>query len=272
LDPLSLRQKIVYVFGGSTGIGLAAARKFAAHGADVMVFARRREPLERAVGEIEHCRESDRQRVACRAVDVAEPDAVAAVIRTAVAEFGVPYVLLNCAGRARPDYFENISHEQWAETMRINLFGCRHTIHALLPHMKQRGGYIVNVASLAGIIGVFGYTDYSASKFALIGFSEALHSELKRFGITVSVLCPPDTDTPGLAEENRNKPPETKAVSRAARVMTPEKVVASLLWGMRRRKFLIVPGFEARFSVWAKRHCPRLVAWVTDRIIARAGA
>ena len=58
---------------------------------------------------------------------------------------------------------------------------------------------------MSGLIGIFGYTDYSASKFALIGFSEALRSELGPYGITVSVLCPPDTDTPGLQEENKTK-------------------------------------------------------------------
>ena len=103
--------------------------------------------------------------------------------------------------------------------MKINLYGARNAIAALLPHMRNQGGHIVNVSSIAGLIGVFGYTDYCASKFGLIGFSEALRSELDSQGIMVSVLCPPDTDTPGLAEENLTKPPETLAVSESACVM-----------------------------------------------------
>ena len=66
---------------------------------------------------------------------------------------------------------------------------------------------------MAGFVGVFGYTDYCASKFAVVGLSEALRQELRPCGITVSVLCPPDTDTPGLANEDLTKPAETKAVS-----------------------------------------------------------
>src|SRR6185503_5941588 len=107
-----------------------------------------------------------------------------------------------------------------AETMAVNLAGCWHMIQALLPHMKARGGYIVNTASLAGLIGVSGYSDYCASKFALVGYSEALRAELKLVGIEVSVLCPPDTDTPGFATENRTKPEETKAISASARLMS----------------------------------------------------
>src|SRR5438477_366286 len=83
-------------------------------------------------------------------------------------------------------------------------------------------------ASLAGLIGVFGYTDYCASKFAIVGFSEALRSELKPHGIMVSVLCPPDVDTPGFAVENTTKPPETVAISEGAKPMTPDEVAAEL--------------------------------------------
>ncbi len=103
----------------------------------------------------------------------------------------------NNNGRAYPRKFADVSCQQFDETMRINMYGIWNTCAALVPHMKEQGGAIVNISSIAGFVGVFGFTDYSASKFAVIGFSEALKSELKQFGITVQVLCPPDTDTPG---------------------------------------------------------------------------
>ncbi len=130
--------------------------------------------------------------------------------------------------------------------------------------MKERGGYIVNVSSICGSIGVFGYADYSAAKFGVIGFSEALRSEVKPHGINVSVLCPPDTDTPGYAEENKTKPPETVAVSGTAGCMKPEQVAGALLKGMGSGQFIIIPGADGQFSVIMKRLFPWLVEMVMD--------
>ena len=203
-------------------------------------------------------------------VDVSDRDEVEAVMSRAVWEFGTPEVLINCVGRARPLYFEDVTYEQFDETMKTNLYGAWNTISALLPHMKERGGYIVNVSSMAGLIGIFGYTDYSASKFALIGFSEALRSELKRYGIIVSVLCPPDTDTPGLQEENRTKPPETRVISARAKLMQPDEVSQALIKGMERGKFLIIPGFDGKFNFVLKRLLPGLVDFIMSRDIRKA--
>jgi short-subunit dehydrogenase len=256
---------LTFVTGGSTGIGLAVAKRLAARGGDVAIFARREAPLRAAADEIARHRRRATQRVVWRQLDVADADAVGRVLDGAVAELGVPDVLINCAGRALPDYFERISLAQLDETMRINFYGCWHTIQALVPHMRGRGGYIVNVASLAGLIGIFGHTDYAASKFAVIGFSEALRNELAPHRITVSVLCPPDTETPGFQRENVNKPAETRAVSEAASVLSAEQVADALFAGMARRTFLIIPGRAARFGHLVKRLAPRLLERVLDR-------
>jgi short-subunit dehydrogenase len=138
--------------------------------------------------------------------------------------------------------------------------------------MKEHGGYIVNVSSIAGFIGLFGYTDYSASKFAIIGFSEALRSELKRYGITVSVLCPPDTDTPGFHEENKTKPEETKAISGSAKLMQPDEVARALLSGMRKEARHIIPSFDGKLIFLLKRLLPGLVEFVMDSTIKKVQA
>jgi NAD(P)-dependent dehydrogenase (short-subunit alcohol dehydrogenase family) len=260
----------VFVVGGSLGIGLAVAQRLAGLGADVTIFARRREPLEQAAEAVRAARRDARQSIAWRQVDVANHDQVVATMDSLAAERGAPDVLINCAGRAYPRCFEDITYAQFAETMLVNLHGCWNTIQALLPHMKARGrGYIVNTSSIAGLIGVFGYTDYCASKFAVVGFSEALRGELKPHGITVSVLCPPDTDTPGLATENLSKPEETHAISASARVMSPAAVADALVRGMVQNTFLIVPGFDSRLGVLAKRFVPGVVHWVMDRAVAK---
>lgn len=261
--------RVAFVAGGSQGIGLAAAKQLAARGAHVAIFARRPEVLAQAASEIESRRRSREQRVVWRSLDVADHEKVGEAMSACVADIGTPDLLLNCAGRARPDYFENITPERFDETLRINLHGCWNTVSALVPHMKnRRGSYIVNTSSLAGLIGVFGYTDYCASKFALVGFSEALRAEVARYGMTVSVLCPPDTDTPGFAAENIGKPPETVAASEGGGVMSAEAVAEELFRGMARRRFLIIPGREGRVAHLAKRLAPGLVERIVRRRVA----
>jgi len=265
-----LFDKNVFLTGGSSGIGLSTAKLLAAEGASVIIFARTQDTLEAALTKVEGERVTAAQRFACRQLDVTEHASVTAVMTEAVRSFGVPDILINCAGRALPHYFEDISFEQFDETMKTNLYGAWSAISVLVPDMKAKGGTIVNVSSLAGFVGVFGLTDYCASKFALVGLSEALRQELRRYRIMVSVLCPPDTDTPGLANENIFKPAETKAVSGAAKLMHPDDVAAELVKGIRRGSFMIVPGTEGRLALTMKRHLPRVVDLIMRRAIGNA--
>ncbi|MDI6873917.1 MAG: SDR family oxidoreductase [Actinomycetota bacterium] len=261
--------RLVFITGGSSGIGLAAARLLAREGADVVIFARGRERLESAVAEMEKERRREGQRLAWRQLDVTDHDQVIRVMEEAVREYGAPDILINCAGRAYPNYFENITYQQFDETMKVHAYGAWNTVSALFPHMKERGGYIVNTSSVLGFMGIFGYTDYAASKFAVVGFSEALRSEARRYGIGVSVLCPPDTDTPGFAVENLTKPPETRAISEGGGLMQPEEVAEALIRGMRKGEFIIGPG-SAKMIYRLKRFFPWLVDLVTERGIRKA--
>jgi short-subunit dehydrogenase len=265
------RNKTVYLVGGSSGIGLAAAKELARRGADIVVFARGRTRLSNALDDISACREYPRQRMLSVPMDVSCWREVKDGMQKTVAFFGAPDILINCAGRAYPRRFEDIEIEQFEETMQINLMGSIHTVVALLPSMKEKGGIIVNTSSVAGLVGVFGYTDYCASKFGIVGFSEALRSELKPSGIKVQVLCPPDTDTPGYAVENLTKPEEAKKISSAAGVMSAEQVASALIKGLGSDRFLIIPGFDSRLTCFAKRYLPGLVEWVMNRQIASVG-
>ncbi|MBN1691526.1 MAG: SDR family oxidoreductase [Dehalococcoidia bacterium] len=256
--------KLVYITGGSSGIGLAAARLLAAKGSSVTIFARRREVLDEALNEITACRKRPDQRFLAFQMDVSSRDEVTGILQEAVDKTGVPDVLINCAGRAKPGYFGDIADGQFDETLKVDLYGVWNTCSFLVPLMRQRCGHIVNVSSICGFIGVFGYTDYCAAKFGVIGFSEALRSELKPDGVAVSVLCPPDTDTPGYAEENKTKPPETQAVSQTASILKPEAVAAALLKGMGKGDFMIIPNANGKFTWIMKRLFPWLVERVTD--------
>ena len=261
--------KTVYIIGGSSGIGLSKARKLSYEGAHIIIFARQEDRLKSALKQIASCGISKDQRFSYMRVNVSNKDDVELVMSRAVSKFGVPELLINCAGTVQPYYFEQITYQQFDEIMKVNLYGSWNTITALLAHMKKKGGYIVNVSSMSGLIGTFGYTDYSASKFALIGLSEALRSELKQYGIKVSVLCPPDTDTPLLEKEQRTKPEETKALTAKTKLMKPDDVAEATIKGIKRNVFLIIPGFEGKLVYLLKRLFPRLVDFVQDREIEK---
>lgn len=256
--------KTVFITGGSSGIGLSVARLFSKQGANVAIFARNRARLEEAIKMIEQEKKRHGQRFAYYQCDVSDYAQVKKAFTQALRQFDNCDILINCAGRAYPNYFENISYKQFEETMKINLYGVWNTCSFMVPFMKQKGGYIVNTSSVAGLVGVFGYTDYSASKFAIIGFSEALRSELKPYNITVSVLCPPDTDTPGFEVENKTKPDETKEISKSAKLLTPDEVAQALLRGMKKKHFIILANFDSTLTWIAKRYAPWLVEAVMD--------
>jgi short-subunit dehydrogenase len=255
--------KNVYIVGGSSGIGLSTAELLSSRGSNVLIFARRKDRLESALERMEGRRKSGVQRLEYAQLDVTRHDEVEKVMGEAVRDFGPPDILINSAGRALPDYFENISFEQFDESMKLHAYGCWSTIKALLPYLEERHGYIVNVSSVVGFLGTFGYTDYSASKFAVMGLTESLRGELKPRKVGISILCPPDTDTPGFEMENRNKPPETAALGESAGLLQPEEVAGALIRGMEKGRFFIGPG-SVRMIYLAKRFIPWLVNLVMD--------
>ncbi|MCX5992639.1 MAG: SDR family oxidoreductase [Chloroflexi bacterium] len=262
--------KIAYITGGSSGIGLACAELLADMGADLVIFARGQQQLETSLVEIERNRVSEKQRFLAVQLDVSQREQAEKLLSKTVVDFGSPDILINSAGISYPQRFEDIPYTKFDEIMRINLNGTWNTVSILLPHMKVRGGFIINVSSVAGYIGVFGMTAYSASKFAVIGFSEALRSELKRFNISVCVLCPPDVDTPMLERAGRIKPEETKAISSSASVMKPLDVARAVIDGMGRGQFLILPGAGTKYTYFMKRLFPGLVESIIDGKIRKA--
>ncbi len=262
--------KIAYITGGSSGIGLATARLLVRAGAHVLILARTPERLENAARELEAIRGSEDQRIAWMQLDVSDREEVDRVTARAVEAFGAPDLLVNNAGWAEPRPFEEIPYEQFDSIMKINFYGAWHMISALLPHMKRRGGgHIVNVSSIAGFLGVYGYADYCASKFAMVGLSETLRCELKPYGIGISVLYPPDTDTPGFEMESRNKPAETRAISGTAKLLQPEQVARALLEGVRKNRFNILVNTEGRLIHLTKRLFPWMLEWFMDRKIRK---
>ena len=122
--------------------------------------------------------------------------------------------------------------------MDVNYFGMVNVVRAVVPSMiERRRGSIVGVSSAAGLVGVFGYSAYTPTKFAVRGFLETLRAELAPYGIHVGCSFPPDTDTPQLADEEQYKPKETKAISGTIKPLSAERVAANILDGIEKERF-----------------------------------
>jgi 3-dehydrosphinganine reductase len=262
---MAIQHKIIFVTGGSTGIGLSIAQQLAAAGNQICIIARNEARLDAARASIT----AAGGKCNTYSADTKDYHTLKPVLDKAVAECGTPDILINCVGRAYPDHFENITAQTMIDTMGTNLGSVWNAIHILLPYMKKKGGKILNTSSIGGFVGVFGYADYSASKFAIIGLSEVLKQELAQYHISVQVLCPPDTETPGFETENKTKPQETIEISKTAKIMKPDAVAAKAIQALEGNTFLIVPNFDGKLTLWMKRHFPFIVNMVMDSAIAK---
>jgi 3-dehydrosphinganine reductase len=265
-----MRNRHVLITGGSSGIGLALARQAAAAGARLSLVARDPAKLAIAVAAV-RAHAPDTPDVFTVPADVAIEAAVQEAVRAAEAVHGPVDVLITSAGVARPGYFEEVPIAVFERTMAVNYFGTLYALKAVVPGMRERRrGSVVLVSSGAGLVGLFGYTAYAPSKFALRGLAESLRAELKPAGIAVTIVYPPDTDTPQLAEENLTKPPETKALTSAGGLWTADAVARATLAGVRRGRFLVTPGIQLTALAWFHSLVAPALHWSFDRIAARA--
>lgn len=266
------KDKVVLVTGGSSGIGLALACLLAGSGAQVWLAARDRVRLESALGEVESARYSSEQRCGFVSADLSVASEASEAVSKVMESAGLPDVVINSAGAAHPGYVQDLSLDIFRWMMETNYFAAVYVAKAVLPGMiERRSGHIINISSMAGFTGVFGYTAYGASKFAVAGFSESLRAEMKPHGIHVSLVFPPDTDTPQLTYENQYKPPETKALSGTARALSAETVARAILRQAERKDFLILPGWDARlFYILITKLPKSLVFAVMDWLASRS--
>ena len=245
-------NKLSLITGGSSGIGLALARQITQQSGDIIILARRQEQLDQAISELEQLRANSGQKIMAANADVTKYDSLASVITGLINTYGVPDVVINSAGVAHPGKFSALDLDIFHWMMDVNYFGTVNVLKLIVPLMqKRRSGLIVNISSMAGFLGVYGYTAYSASKFAVSGFTDALRSELKPYCIQVSLVLPPDTDTPQLEYESKFKPFITKEIAGSAKSLSPEVVAKEILNKAARGKYLILPGSEAKLFYFA---------------------
>lgn len=240
--------KLAVITGGSSGIGFSTAQILARQGCHVVILARRVEQLNQALEALQDSKAQPNQRIESKSVNVADWDATQKTFAEIETTLGTPDILINSAGVTRPGMFDEQEINIFRDMMEINYFGTLYPIKAVLPGMLKRGsGHITLISSVAGFAGIYGYAAYGASKYAVVGLADVLRVELKPRNIHLSLVFPPDTNTPQLAGEERYKPALTKALSESnARVLEPETVAEKIVDAIRRNKYLVLPPGETR--------------------------
>lgn len=261
--------KRVYITGGSSGIGLALACALAGRGAHVAIFARNQARREQACEQIAGHRQGRSQNVQGYQLDVQQLDHLPGQLQQVLAEFGPPDIVITSAGVAVAKSFERHTLEDFQQNINTNVLGTVAFVHALVPVMKTRGGNIVLIGSLGGLIPTWGYSAYSASKAALAGLAEVLDSELRPAGIKVSLVCPPEAATPMIAAEAATVPPQTRFLKDLLGTTTAEAVAESTLAGVAKGKPLIIHGFKGKSAWFIKRMFPNLMRISTALLLAR---
>jgi short-subunit dehydrogenase len=195
---MQLRGAVAVVTGASAGIGEATAKALAREGAKVVLAARRLDRLEALAAEIEN-HGGIALAVRC---DVTQPDRIAVFPGVVKEAFGPCDVLINNAGIPSRGAFEELSYDQIEKVVNVNVLGVMYGTRAFLPGMLERGrGHIVNVASLAGRFAAPGVPVYTATKHAVVAFSESLNYDVERRGVLVTSVNPGFVATEGFPQE-----------------------------------------------------------------------
>ncbi|MBP9676312.1 MAG: SDR family oxidoreductase [Anaerolineaceae bacterium] len=246
-------NKSVLITGGSSGIGLALSTLLVGTCRSLTILSRQKERLAEASDQLQQLPGSHATQISTLQADITKRDEISLVLDDYLREYGNPDIVINCAGAAHPGTFTSLDPEIFDWLMNVNYFGTVNVLKSLVPGMKSRkSGIIVNISSIAGFLGIYGYTAYSASKFAITGFSDALRSELKPYGIQLSIVFPPDTKTPQLDYEDQFKPYITQQLSSTANLMSAENVAKEILKKVAKRKYMILPGSEGKLLFTAK--------------------
>ncbi len=253
-------NKVAFITGGSEGIGKALADELVSLGTDVTIFSRHQGKLDTALSHLETLRVREGQNIEAYSLDVTNVGQVDQRLETLISQRGLPDYVFNCAGFARPGYIYDLDLSYFKKMMDVNYFGIVNVCKVLVPHlMKRKSGHIINTSSMAGFIGLFGYTGYCGSKYAVNGFSEALGRELKPYGIRVSVLCPPNTNTPGLKTENEYKPREILKIEEKAQPVDADIIAKATLKGVMQSKTIILPTVDSVLGHFLSRYTPYLL-------------
>lgn len=271
---LNFAGKTAVITGAASGIGRALAEALAARGCDLALADINADGLE----EVAAALRSNERKVTTHIVDVGDKAAIKAFADEVEAEHGAAQLLFNNAGVAAGGRFEQISEEDFEWLVGINFWGPIRMTRAFLPLMRRSGeGHITNISSIFGVIAPAGQTAYSASKFGVRGFSDALRHEMGEDSIQVTTVHPGGVNT-SIAKNARmsahNTAEEVEAGQKQAAenlVMPPPKAAEIILRGVERRKPRVLVGRDAHLLAWFEKLMPSNYWGVMQARLGTAG-
>lgn len=257
----------LFITGGMSGLGRALAAAYLQRGANVAIFDLN--VKEEVLQGLENCRQKDSQKVVAYPVSVTDFSALSQAVQQAVDAIGAPGLAINSAGTQRAAPFDELSAEAFEMVVQVNLFGSRNFAAAVLPHMRA-GARLALVASMAGFAANYSYATYCASKFAVIGLGRVLRLELKPKGIDVSLICPPEVDTPMVVEEAKTMHPVSRKLKDIGGTLSVEEAIAGILAGLDAGRTVIIPGFKAKLTYFCNRYLPDFVMNAVVDMVVRS--
>ena len=254
-------SKIALITGGSSGIGLELAKQFAAHGHDLVLVARNTDQLEAAAGKIE-----GKYGVGVRTIslDLADDDSPQQLFDTLSADGVEIHYLVNNAGFGLGGEFADTDIERELDMIQVNAAAVIHLTKLFLPAMlRRKDGRIMNVASTAAFQPGPLHSIYYATKAFVLSFSEAIHEELRKTGVTVTALCPGPTRTNFFERSGTAK---TRLFTQAV-VADAEDVARFGYMAMMKGQSVAIPGIGNKLMVQAERVTPRVVVTRLARLV-----
>jgi NAD(P)-dependent dehydrogenase (short-subunit alcohol dehydrogenase family) len=280
MDVTNLDGKTVLVTGGASGIGKATALAFARRGANLILC----DINEAGLAESEQQIRALGRDVFAQRVDVASRHDMGAFADAVHARVEAVDILMNNAGVALGAGMLDTSLEDWDWIVGINFWGVIHGCHYFVPAMvkRARGGHVINLSSTAGYVAGEALLAYSTTKFAVLGFSEALRDELGRHGIGVTAVCPGVINTP-ITQSARMRGLQALPAVRDGMIdafrrrnYPPERVAGNILKAVQRNRAVAPISPEAWFAYAVKRLAPWAIAWMNrkfaDRVRREAAA
>jgi short-subunit dehydrogenase len=259
-----MNDKVVVITGGSSGIGKACAEIFGKAGANVVITGRNAQALEESKRHLES------QNIVCLAVvaDVSNENDCKNVVEKTIATFGKIDVLINNAGISMRALFEECELSVIRQVMETNFFGMVYMTKYALPYIIAQKGSIIGISSIAGYRGLPARTAYSASKFAMNGFLEALRTEMLPKNVHVLTACPGFTASnirnTALAKDGK---PQGESPRDEQKMMSAEEVAHHILQATLKRKPTLVLTQQGKLTVFLNKWLPK--KWI-DRLVFNA--
>ncbi|MCA3561694.1 MAG: SDR family oxidoreductase [Aestuariivirga sp.] len=259
------------ITGGSSGIGLAAAKQLCSRGVSVSLVARNRDKLA-AAREMLLAAANGQVAVQTFSADVRDPDGLKQAIASAVDSLGPPGWGICSAGIVIPGTFVKQTLRDHEDQWRTNYLGSLQFAHFILPHLeKSSRPRLVLIASGAAFAGLYGYSSYGPAKFAVRGLAESLRVELKPRNVSVTIAFPGDTDTPQLRSELKLRPKVTSQLASGVGVMSPDAVAKGIIAAAERGDFQVTFGWQLRLLARTHSLIAPLLRSYQDRLVKRSG-